>query len=267
MDLAAVKAKLTKLNNKTSKQNNLWKPEEGKQTIRILPYKYQPEMPFMELFFHYGIAKRTILSPTTKGEPDPIADFAEKLRKTGDKEDWELSKDLTPKMRIYAPVLVRGKEKEGVKFWGFGKLVYQELLGLAEDPDYANFEDPTQGRDFTVDFTKGVTNRENKTVIRPKPGTSPISEDKEIIKMVSDQPNLLEDVWQIPTFDELTTVLEKHLNPEAEEDAQLAAMDGGIAAKPTAVTPTPKAEEVTPNTTKVDKVEDVASAFDNLFDS
>ena len=36
---------------------------------------------------------------------------------------------MEPKMRTYVPVLVRGKESEGVKFWGFGKLVYQELLG------------------------------------------------------------------------------------------------------------------------------------------
>ena len=33
-------------------------------------------------------------------------------------------------MRTYVYVLVRGEESEGIKFWGFGKTVYQELLKL-----------------------------------------------------------------------------------------------------------------------------------------
>ena len=35
---------------------------------------------------------------------------------------------MEPKMRTYVPILVRGAESEGVKFWGFGKQVYTELF-------------------------------------------------------------------------------------------------------------------------------------------
>ena len=55
-------------------------------------------------------------------------------------------------MRTYVPVLVRGEESEGVKFWGFGKNVYQELLGFFADPDYGDLTDPVNGRDVTVEF-------------------------------------------------------------------------------------------------------------------
>jgi len=266
MDLNAVKAKLQALNKKTSKTTNLWKPEEGKQTIRILPYKFQPEMPFMELYFHYGIGKRSLLSPVTTGGTDPIVEFAQQLKSTGDREDFMNSLKLTPKMRTYVPVLVRGKEKEGVKFWGFGKIVYQELLGYAEDPDYANFEDPMNGRDFTVDFTKGAIATDNKTVIRPKPNTSPISEDKEIIKLVGDQPNLLEDVFEMQSYEDLKTALYTYLNPEEEEDKHLASMGGSSTETTTPTTPVAESKPEA-NTKDVDKVEDVGAAFDNLFNN
>ena len=47
----------------------------------------------------------------------------------GDKEDWKAHKTNGSKLRTFVPVLVRGQEGEGVKFWGFGKTVYQEILG------------------------------------------------------------------------------------------------------------------------------------------
>ena len=36
-------------------------------------------------------------------------------------------------------MVVRGEEKQGVKFWGFGKTVYQELLSIM-DPDYGDIQ-------------------------------------------------------------------------------------------------------------------------------
>ena len=65
MDLEAVRKKLQKLQTKTQKQDNLWKPEPGNQVIRIVPNKSNPEYPFHELYFHYGLGGKTYLSPTS----------------------------------------------------------------------------------------------------------------------------------------------------------------------------------------------------------
>ena len=121
LDLDAIRKRLSGLQNQTGKQNNLWKPEPGKQTIRIVPYQFNKDNPFIELFFHYGLNGKTFLSPVTHGEPDPVVEFAEKLKATGNRDDWQMSRKLEPKMRTYVPVIVRGQESEGVKFWGFGK--------------------------------------------------------------------------------------------------------------------------------------------------
>ena len=127
IDLDKIKAKLNNLSQTNNRKNYQWKPQPGKQQVRIVPYKHQPDNPFIELYFHYGINNRTYLSPKSFGRPDPIVEFAEKLTRSGDKDDYRMGRSLMPKMRTFVPVLVRGEEAEGVRFWGFGKEVYQEL--------------------------------------------------------------------------------------------------------------------------------------------
>jgi hypothetical protein len=75
------------------------------------------------------------------------------LKKTGDKDEWLMGRKIEPKMRTYVPVIVRGKESEGVKFWGFGKQIYTELLSIVSDPDYGDITDLMNGRDIDVEFT------------------------------------------------------------------------------------------------------------------
>jgi hypothetical protein len=258
MNLDAVKARLNKLSNKNSRADNLWKPEEGKNVVRIVPYIHQKEYPFIEAYFHWGIAKkRTLVSPVTTGDADPIVEFADKLRSQGDKESIELSKKLYPKMRTYVPVVVRGKEHEGVKFWGFGKTVYEELLKIIADPDYGDITDPSNGRDITVDFEKGKVPTDNKTSVRPKPNTSAITDDEDVIKKLADQPNFLEDIYQVNTYEDLEKALNEYLQPEEGEETatEASTTTSEPASEPTAKTSTPEPT----------KTEDVSKAFDSLF--
>ena len=90
LNLDAIRKKLDSLQNQTKKQDALWKPEPGKQQVRIVPYKHNKDNPFLELYFHYDFGKKTLLSPMTYGRPDPIVEFAEKLKVTGNSDDWKL---------------------------------------------------------------------------------------------------------------------------------------------------------------------------------
>ena len=72
INLEQIKNKLSLLQNVTTKQNNLWKPEPGTQVIRIVPYQFNKENPFQELYFHYNFGGKSILSPMSFGRPDPI---------------------------------------------------------------------------------------------------------------------------------------------------------------------------------------------------
>ena len=266
MDINAIKQRLNALQstNNTGKKEKIdyskvyWKPkEEGKYQIRIVPSKLNPKNPFQEVFVHYGFSKFPIYALTNWGEKDPIVEFAAQLRKTNDKENWSLAKKLDPKMRVFAPVIVRGEEEKGVRLWEFGKEIYMQLLGIAEDEDYGDYTDINEGRDFTVDVVKGdVGGRQGlKSSIRIKPKTSPIVSDASLIKtLLNEQPTLLE-IQRKMNFDDLKEVLQNWLTPE---DAAEEVVDED---SPEELNDTPDTNYTlqTSKTSKVDK-------FDSLFD-
>lgn len=220
MNLDLISSKLEKLQSpqgqksdqKFDRSQYFWKAPMGKSQIRFVPYKENKENPFSEMFFHYGIGNRTMISPINYGEKDPIVEFSKELRKTSEPENWRLAKKLEPKMRVFAPVVVRGEENKGVRFWEFGKQVYQELLSYAADEDYGDFTDVVSGLDMTVEVVQG--NPYPQTSLRVKPKQSPLSDDNASVeKWLSEQPELLK-YYKKYSYDEMKTALQEWLNPE-----------------------------------------------------
>jgi hypothetical protein len=269
MDIASIKQRLNSLQstNNTGKKEKIdyskvyWKPkEEGKYQIRIVPSKLNPKNPFQEVFVHYGFSKFPIYALTNWDEKDPIVEFAAQLRKTNDRENWVLAKKLDPKMRVFAPVIVRGEEEKGVRLWEFGKEIYMQLLGIAEDEDYGDYTDINDGRDFTVDVVKGdIGGRQGlKSSIRIKPKTTALSSDASLIQtFLKEQPALLE-IQRKMEFDALKEVLQNWLSPEdasgdVDEDEEEAVVE---------VAPVKAYALKTPMAPKANK----ADQFDSLFE-
>ncbi|MBC8428077.1 MAG: hypothetical protein H8D94_01250 [Candidatus Pelagibacter sp.] len=253
MDINAIKNKLTQLQSTTSNKDNFWKPEPGKQVVRIVPYKHNKDNPFIELYFHYNLGNnKTYMSPVSFGKPDPVEEFANKLKSTGNKDEWIQGKRLEPKMRTFVPVIVRGREDEGVKFWGFGKTVYQELLGVIADPDYGDITDPTNGRDIGIERQTPAEagNQYGKTTVRVKPTQTTITDNDTLLQSVFDNQPDLTELYNEPSYDELKEVLAGYLNPESDSESD--------------VTTQPTSKPATQTTATVEKVED---AFDELFNS
>jgi len=274
IDLNKIKAKLNNLSQTNNRKNYQWKPQPGKQQVRIVTYKHQPDNPFIELYFHYGINNRTYLSPKSFGRPDPIVEFAEKLTRSGDKDDYRMGRSLMPKMRTFVPVLVRGEEAEGVRFWGFGKEVYQELLSVIADPDYGDITDSTHGRDITIEFLSAEEAGRSfpKTNIRVKPNTSPISDNKNIVDGVANNQAEITEIYQELSYDDLKDALEKWVSGESEEDAPPAeSVDSDVVVESTekTVASAPTAESATSEKSKPNatSTEDVEAAFEELFKS
>ena len=235
MDLNLAKQKLAAAQNKGNQTREkidytkiFFKPKPGKYQVRILPNKYDKAWPIREVQFHYGFAKGPILALSNWQEADPIADFAKQLRKSADKEDWQLAKKIEPKYRYFAAVVVRGEEHLGARLWEFGKLTNDQLVGIAADDDYGDFTDITDGRDFTIEATEDVIagRKGIKCNLRVKPKTSPISEDAALVeKLLNEQPDIL-GINRKYTYDALKDILSKWLNPEDE-----AATEAPIASK------------------------------------
>ena len=221
MNIEQIKKKLHQLQSTTSTKENFWKPQPGKTQVRIVPYKFNKENPFVELYFHYNLGNnKTFLSPVSFGRPDPVNEFSEKLKSSGNREEWLQGRKIEPKMRTFVPVVVRGQEKDGVKFWGFGKTVYQELLGFIADPDYGDITDPINGRDIVVEHQTPAEagNQYGKTTIRVKPNQTTITDDSKMLESIFDSQVKLAELYNEPTYDELKEALENYLNPPDEED-------------------------------------------------
>jgi hypothetical protein len=279
LDISKLKSRLNSLSNTNQKSNLIWKPKPGKQVVRIVPYKYEPNNPFIELKFHYNINNKTYLSPDSFGRPDPIVEFSNRLKKTGSKEDWQMGRKMEPKMRTFAPVIVRGEEHEGVKFWGFGKQVYQELLSIISDPDFGDITDLTSGRDIVVEFKTAEGGASfPETSIRVKPNVSIAVDPKnaQLLEALKSQVNIL-DLFPELSYDELKEVMDKWLNPETDssetnvptnvavgdDEEEIAPVAAQPAAKPAAKT----TNVVSPTAAKAKSKDSVEQAFDDLFNS
>ena len=273
MDINAIKQRLNALQstNNTGKKEKIdyskvyWKPkEEGKYQIRIVPSKLDPQNPFKEVFVHYVISKFPIFALTNWGEKDPVVEFVSQLRKTNDKENWSLAKKIEPKMRVYAPVIVRGEEEKGVRLWEFGKEIYMQLLGIADDEDYGDFTDVSEGRDFTVEAIKGdIGGRQGlKSSIRIKPKTTPLSTDAaQVESFLNEQPNILE-IQRKRTYDDLKEVLQNWLSPEEPEEGSIIDDEDEAEVEETVTTNAKTYALKQPLAPKASK----ADQFDSLFD-
>lgn len=219
MNLKEIQKRLDQMQNptkgkfvKVDRSITFFKPEIGKHLVRFVPYKENKENPFKELYFHYGIGPKAMLSPISYGEKDPIVDFANALKKSKDPEDWKLSKKLQPKLRTFALVVDRNDESKGPRWYEFGKSVYQELLSLAADEDIGDFTDVIEGRDIKVDVTQGANYKE--TSVRPTMKHSKLHQDIDVVeKWCEDQPDL-EGNYIKYTFEQIKGFLEKWLDPE-----------------------------------------------------
>lgn len=266
MNLEAIKAKLDALNNngqqkeKTDYSEIFWKPELGKQTIRIVPSAFDPTFPFKELKFHYGIGKYPMVALSNFGKQDPIEEFVKELRKTNDKDNWSLSGKISPKTRIFAPVVVRGEEDKGVRLWGFGITIYKALLALAEDEDVGDYTDVINGWDLVVEMTQGSPYP--TTTVRIKPKQTPLSDNNnEVDKWLKEQPNPVDAFTQYD-YEFIKKQLQNYLSPGSQEDDAPAAIPGGIDNESNSA-PAPVSNFTMETATAGKK--DTVSQFDDLF--
>ena len=166
-----------------SRDNNgkkfFWKPQDGEQTIRILPDSDGD--PFKEFWFHYGIGDETaFLCPKKNhGEECVVCDFVQKLYNTRDEEDRKLANQTRAKQRFFSPVIVRGDEGEGPRLWGYSRTVYEKLLNLVLNPDYGDITDPKEGTDLVMEYGKKAGALFPATELQPRRRSSALSDKAE----------------------------------------------------------------------------------------
>lgn len=219
IDLNKMRSKLEALKNRGEKDSVFWRPDDGEQTIRIVPTADGD--PFKEYWFHYNLGKNPgFLSPKRNfGIEDPLNDFVRQLFKDGTDDSVKMAKDLMARQRFFAPVLVRGEEDRGVQIWGFGKMAYQQLLELVLNPDYGDITDTEEGTDLEIKYEKPAGASFPKTTITPRRRTSPMCSDAvggtdECAKLLESIPDF-DSLFERKTPAEVQELLNKYLDGES----------------------------------------------------
>ena len=271
LDLDAIRRKLNQLSGNSSKRNVMWRPQEGEEsTVRLLSFSDNDGQPFKERWFYYNIGNNPgLLAPYQFGEPDPIQELINKLRDDGSKESYELAKKLYPKMRSYAPVVVRGEEDKGVRLWAFGKTVYQSLLNIMLDEDYGDITDPIDGRDVKVICTKAPGRQWATTEVRPRGKASKLcSESSQAKTWIDSIPNL-DEMFTLKTYDELEKIVNDWLNgSDADQESSFGTTRGGSSSSSDTFTADSSSNSTTASseTTESKKYKSLDEAFADLED-
>jgi hypothetical protein len=220
IDLEAIRRRVSELSGvKKTSSVQMWKPSLGEYKVRCLPWKNTPEgQPFAERWFYYIGENAGLLTPKQFGKPDPIDDLIRKLYSSGKPDDRVLAKKLAPKMRCYAPVVVRGEEDKGVQVWSFGKVVYQRMLSFFLDEEVGDILDPSQGFDLKVTITKAQGKQFNDTMVDPARRPSKLHEDGATAKKWLDSVPNLDDMYRLKSTQEIETILNNWLNGGSSEE-------------------------------------------------
>jgi hypothetical protein len=253
IDLSKMKAKLDAIQNKNPGDQKFWRPQDGEQTVRIVP---TPDGdPFKEFFFHYNVGNnRGFLCPKRNyGEGCAVCEFASQLWKEGssndDDEAKKMAKGLFARQRFFSPVLVRGEEDLGVRAWGYGKMAYESLLGLVLNPEYGDITDPESGTDLVMTYGKPSGASFPQTKLTPRRRSSPLCDEA-----VGGDERCAELLNNIPDFD---TLYERTSPTDVE-----AMLDEYLSGDQSAETSSSETTKYTAPTTTSDPVD---AAFDELM--
>ena len=230
LDMKKMKAKYSALQNRGRGGGNksMWfRPQDGEQVIRIVPTADGD--PFKEFWLHYGVGKNPAFLSLKRnyGQDDPIDNFVRALYNEGDEESIKMAKSISAKQRFFSPVLVRGEEDKGVRIWGYGKQVYEQLLNLVLNPEYGDITDVDTGTDLTLQYGKPAGAQFPQTNLTPRRKSSGLAntseETTELLESIPD----IEGSFDKKTFDEMQTILDNFMN--VEDDSTGTSQYGGNA--------------------------------------
>ena len=226
LDKMREKLEASKNGGQRKENSTKWKPQEGDQTIRILPT--DDGDPFKEHHFHYNVGRNPgILCPKKNyGEDCAICEFASQLWRDGVQNNDDTAKREAKKLfvrkRYFSPILVRGQETKGVKIWSYGKTAYEMLLGYVLDPDYGDITHPETGTDMVLTYTiPGTPGSFPKTQLKPRRHPSILCEEAiaDCDKLLQSIPNI-ESLFQRLTSKEIKALLDEYLSSDVSSESQ-----------------------------------------------
>jgi hypothetical protein len=196
-----------------------YNPKPGKvpegEEIRIVPPAEGKA--FQKIDFHWNIGtSKMVVCPSQYGRECPICEHLETQPDGDDKKKKEA------KTRYFLPIVVRGRENEGVKWWGFPKTILNVIAGLTKNKYYGDVADVYTGNDLQIEFPADA----DVANIMPAPMKSPLmadennQPDEEKISTLRGLVKPLDEVFIELPYDAITKILNKSLGITDENNGQ-----------------------------------------------
>jgi hypothetical protein len=230
LDINKLKEKLEELQNpkkaKENKNQDTWGPTLGEtKAVRMVEYPHSESGdPFVTLWMHYNIGQeRGFVCPKkTYNNPCPACDFAWSLYKT----DFNLFKNIAARQQFFAVVVSRDDERPTPRFWRFSKKVYEKILTDLINPDYQTAFDPYDGLDINVTMVKKDKDLYGTTTTTFARKESRLAKTDKEIKEVLASIKKIEDIYHVPTKDEIAAKLSNWLDGSKKDSETV---KGGVA--------------------------------------
>ena len=117
--------------------------------------------------------------------------------------------------------MVRGEEEKGVRIWGYGKTVYEQLLNLVLNPEYGDITDPETGTDLQLNYGKPAGAAFPQTKLMPSRRTSAICPDiteQECAELLESIPDF-STLFERKSSEDVQRMLDEYLaDDESAED-------------------------------------------------
>lgn len=194
--------------------------KKGEHVVRIAPVADGD--PFKTFFLHYGVGGSTGFPCPKKNfdEPCPVCEFASQLWREGTDESRNMAKELFVRERHYSPVLVRGQEDQGIRWWSYGKEIYELLINLCLNPEYGDLTDVESGTDLTLSISQPEGQKFPKTVCTPKRSSSKFLKDKaKVDETLATMPDLAALIGR-KTTEEVQAILACHFLAEEKKESE-----------------------------------------------
>lgn len=134
----------------------LWKPNEGANTIRILPPTWpDPKHYGLDIWVHYGVGpdqQAYLCLDKMKGEHCPMCEEYDRARRAN--EDEEYVNELKPTRRVLFYLVDRDHENEGVQAWAAPWTIDRDITKISVDrktQETIPLDDPEEGYDVEFD--------------------------------------------------------------------------------------------------------------------
>ncbi len=118
-------------------------------------------------------------------------------------------------------MVVRGREDEGIKVYGYGKRAYELLLGYILDPEYGDITDTLEGTDISLVYTKPTTpGAYPQTSLKMRRSTSALLEDTEAIPALLDGIPDIDSLFERLTPEQIDAILDEQLASGASAESR-----------------------------------------------